>query len=484
MRLNNYITESVDQDIKKRWGQYTKTDNMIKNGVDILKKINSKGYDAYIVGGAVRDLIIGDKPHDIDISTNMPIKEIDKMFKTYDIGQSKDFGIVVVSQGGEQYEIAQFRSESDYSDGRHPDKVEIVSDFETDAGRRDLTINAMAVDKDGNIIDHFNGKKAIFDKVIQTVGNPNERFKEDKLRMMRACRFSSKLCFDIHPDTKDAIKSNKEGIKDISVERVKDELVKMASQSGDKFAQGIITLDEVGILDIILPEITRLKGFKETVKFHPEAYEGSGTGSPFDHTMQALRRNKVADPIINLAILFHDVGKGVTHRLRSDGVRHSYFGHAEKAKDIIDDIAKRLKLSNKEKDSIIFAALNHMKLFKGTEMKPSKVIKLVKDENWEVLKAVSYCDDSCRTGMFDKNVFNDTIDNMEQISKKWGDKVTSQVVKVVDGKHVMKLTGMRQGKELGDIIKKVTELVLDNGIKNQKDIDKLIMKVYDEQFSK
>jgi len=480
MRYRKYLNESVEKDIKKRWSKYIKSDNMIKNGVDILNKINSKGYDAYIVGGAVRDLILGDKPHDIDISTNMPIDELDKIFKTYDIGKSKDFGIVVVNQGGEQFEIAQFRSESDYSDGRHPDKVEIVSDFKTDAGRRDLTINAMAVDKDGNIIDHFNGKNAIFDKIIKTVGNPHERFKEDKLRMMRACRFSSKLCFNIDTDTKDAIIANKEGIKDISIERVKDELVKMASQSGDKFAQGILTLDEVGILDIILPELTKLKGFKETLKWHPEAYENGGTGSPFEHTMAALRKNKVADPIINLAILFHDIGKGVTHKLRSDGVRHSYFGHDKEGADIIKDIAKRLKLSNKERDSILFSAINHMKLFKGNEMKPSKIIKLVNDENWEVLKAVSYCDDSCRTGMFNKKTFDATISNMEKITKKWGDKVTSKVVKVIDGNHVMKLTGLRQGKELGDLIKKVTELVLDNGIKNQNDIDALIVKVYND----
>jgi len=480
MRLKKYINENIDKNIKKRWSEYIKSDSMIKNGVDILNKINSYGYDAYIVGGAVRDLILGDKPHDIDISTNMPIDELNKIFKTYDIGKSKDFGIVVINQGGEQFEIAQFRSESDYSDGRHPDKVKIVKDFKTDAGRRDLTINAMAVDKEGNIIDHFNGKNAIFDKIIKTVGNPNERFKEDKLRMMRACRFSSKLCFDIDPDTKNAIKSNKEGINDISIERVKDELIKMATQTGDKFADAILTLDEVGILDIILPELTKLKEFKETLKWHPEAYENGGKGTPFDHTIAALKKNKIVDPIINLSILFHDVGKGITHRLRADGIRHSYFGHDKEGADIINNIAKRLKLSNKERDSIMFAAINHMKLFRGTEMKPSKIIKLVNDKNWNVLKAVSYCDDSCRTGMFNKKTFNDSISNMEKIAKKWGDKVSSQTIKIIDGKHVMKITGMKQGKELGDLIKNVTDIILNKGIKNQKDIDDIIMKYYEK----
>lgn len=479
MKFKQFLQESEDKEIKQRWNDYIKSDPMIKNGVDILKKINSKGYDAYIVGGAVRDLILGIKPHDIDISTNMPIDELNKLFKTYDIGKSKDFGIVTVNQGGYQYEIAQFRSESDYSDGRHPDKVNIVSDFKTDASRRDLSINAMAIDKDGNIIDHFEGKKAIKDKIIQTVGNPNDRFKEDHLRMMRACRFSAKYCFTLDPETENAIKQNKESIKNIAIERVKDELVKMASQSGEKFADAILTLDRVGILDIILPELTKLKNFKETLKWHPEAYE-QGKGTPFDHTIAALKQNKIADPIINLAVLFHDIGKGVTHKLRSDGIRHSYFGHAEEAKDIIDTIAKRLKLTNKEKNAIIFAAMNHMKLFKGSGMKPSKIIKLVNDENWEVLKQVSYCDDSCRTGLFDKKTFDDTINNMEKITAKWGDKLSKKKIKIIDGNHVMKLTGLKPGKEVGMIIKKVTDEVLNKGIKDQKEINKLIMKVYNE----
>jgi tRNA nucleotidyltransferase/poly(A) polymerase len=296
--------------------------------------------------------------------------------------------------------------------------------------------------------------------------------------MMRACRFSSKYCFVLDPETKDAIKSKKEGIKDIAIERIKDELIKMASQSGDKFANAILTLDEVGILDIILPELTKLKDFQETLHFHPEAYEDGGKGTPFDHTIKALRRNKVADPIINLGVLLHDVGKGVTHRLRSDGVRHSYFQLDKKGAEIIKDIAKRLKLTNKERDAIMFAAINHMKLFKGGEMKPSKIVKLVNDENWEVLKQVSYCDDSCRTGLFDKKTFDATIKNMEKIAKQWGDKMSQKKIKIIDGNRVMKLTGLKPGKEVGQIIKKVTDEVINKGIKDQKQIDDLIVKTY------
>ncbi len=477
MKFQKYLTETDDKEIKQRWNQYLQKNSMLKNGVDILNKINSYGYDAYIVGGGVRDIILGKEPHDIDISTNMPIEKLDTIFKTYDIGKSKDFGIVVVNQGGFQYEIAQFRSEKDYSDGRRPDHVEIVKDFKTDAARRDLTINAMAIDGEGNIIDHFNGKKAIKDKIIKTVGNPYDRFKEDKLRMMRACRFSSKFCFMIDPDTKKAIKDNKFGIKDIAIERVKDELVKMASLSGDKFANAITTLDEVGILDIILPEITKLKEFKETPKHHPEAYI-DGEGSTYDHTLAALRKNKLQDPIINLSILFHDIGKQLTYKKIGD--KHTYYGHAQEGVELIDNIAKRLKLTNKEKDAIMFSMVNHMKLFKGNVMKPNKILKLVGDGNWGVLKQVSYCDDSCRIGLFDKKVFDDTINNMEKISKKWSDKLNDKKIKIIDGNKVMKLTGMKPSKSVGLVIKKVTDIIINKGIKDQKEIDKYIMRVYNE----
>ncbi len=375
-----------------------------------------------------------------------------------------------------KYKIVEYSNE--YT-GRHPTSVKFNVPFKTDASRRDLTINAMAVDADGNIIDHFNGRKAIKDKIIKTVGNPNDRFKEDSLRMLRMVRFSSKMGFDIDVDTKQSAIKNKEGIKDLSPERIKDELVKMASQSGDKFANAITTLDEVGILDIILPEITKLKSFKETQKHHPEAYE-QGKGTVFDHTLAALRQNKIADPIINLGVLFHDIGKQLTYKWNDDKNSHSYHGHAKEGKELIDTIAKRLKLSNKEKDAILFSMINHMKMFKGHVMKPSKIIKLVKDENWFVLKQVSYCDDSCRTGMFDKKTFDDTINNMEKISSKWSSKLKGSSIKIIDGRHVMKLTGMKQGKELGMLIKKITELILDQGIRDQRDIDALIMKVYKE----
>jgi len=475
-RLSQHITENSDD--KKRWITYLKTNAMLKAGVKILNDINKKGYKAYIVGGSVRDLFLDKEPHDIDIATNCPIDILDKMYKTYDIGKSKDFGIVVVKSGSYSFEIAQFRTDGTYSDGRRPDSVKICQDFKGDASRRDFCFNAMGIDADGNIVDYFDGKKDIKNKVVRTVGNPHDRFEEDRLRMMRAVRFSGKLGFDIEPKTKEAIKQNVHKLKDLSPERIKDELFKMASQSGNKFADTLAILDEVGMLGIILPELMKLKDFREVEEFHPEAYTSGGKGTPFDHVMAALRKNQIADPLINMSILLHDIGKGTTYA-NIDG-KHTFHGHAEEAKDLIDTIAKRLKLPNKEKDAILFAAVNHMKMHSALDMKPSKIIALVKDENWELLKAVSMCDDSCRGILFNKRRFDDVIDGMEKITKKWGDKTAGTVVKVIDGQRVMQLTGLKPSKQVGDIIKQVTDIAINTNIKSDKELDKLVLQIYGE----
>lgn len=471
MRLTDYLTEeAVD---KKRWKEYLAKVPMLRSAIKVLTAIESKGYDAFIVGGGVRDIVIGTNLHDVDIATNMPMEELEKLYKTYDIGQSKDFGIVVIKVDGFDFEVAQFRLDGKYVDGRKPESVQIVQSFQGDASRRDFTFNAMGIDKEGNIIDYFDGRKDIKNKVIKTVGNPMDRFEEDALRMLRAVRFSSKLGFDIEPETKGAIKKMKGNVIKLSPERIRDELIKMASQKGSKFADAITMLDEVGILNIILPEIVKLKEFRDDPKWHPEEDE-SGV---FTHILQALRRNKADDPIINLSILFHDLGKGVTAKVKDNGW-NNFHGHASAAKDIVMTIAARLKLTNKQRDAIMFAALNHMKFHELMKMKPSKILELVYSEHWETLKAVAFCDDSCRMQMFDQKKWEERLKGVEEIEKKWGSKVANGAVKIVDGRRVIELTGLRPSKTVGEIIAKVTDEVLSRGIKDQKEIDDLIKKIY------
>jgi len=464
MSFDKFINEEANERV--RWETYTHGNPMLADALKVLHVINAHKFQAYIVGGAVRDIVLGKKPKDIDIATNMPMEIISKAFPgVYDIGKMKDFGLVVVKMGGHHFEVAQFRKDGTYSDGRRPDSVQICQTFEGDAARRDFCINAMGIDAEGNIIDYFDGMKDIKNKVIRTVGNPHDRFAEDYLRMMRVVRFGTRLGFNIHPDTKAAVKAHSSKITQISAERIKDELFKMASQSGDKFAKSLVELDDVGILSIILPEIAKMKDFQHNVEQHPE-------GGVFHHTLSALRQNKLEDPIVNLAILFHDLGKIVTYA-EKDG-RHTYYGHAEEGVALIEEIAKRLKMSNDEKDAIMFAMVNHMNFHSIGKMKPSKVLALLKHKNFEVLKAVAYADAASRTGLYTSAEWESVLSTLAAIETKWGSVTANRVGKMIDGQRVMSLTGLKPGKEIGHIIKLASEIIVNKGITSDAEIDQLI----------
>jgi len=475
LRLKHYLTEARQQ--LKDWQTYIRRNKELQAGVSILDKINKKGYKAYIVGGSVRDIILGNlKPHDIDIATNMPVDELSKMFKTYDIGKSRDFGIVVVKAGGFDFEVAQFRLDGKYADGRRPELVTVTGSFEADAGRRDFTINAMGLNAKGEIIDHFDGRKDIKNKVLRTVGDPLKRFGEDYLRMMRLARFKSKLDFDIEPKTKKAAQKLSPNIQGLSIERVREELLKSAAQSGEKFANYIETLAELKILKHILPEIMNLKWFRENLQHHPET-RGHG-GTVFSHVMAALKKSDTKDPIKNLAILLHDVGKGVTFAPQKTHGTPTYYRHAEKSIKLVDAIADRLKLSNKDRDAVIFAVGNHMKFHLILDMKPAKVAKLVNDDNWDVLAAVGKADEYSRGEAFKKaGEFEKIIDKAIKIKEKYGTKEVGKRLKLVDGKHVMAITGMKPGKPLGDVVRKTTEWIMNNDVSDKEKIDDYIRSI-------
>ncbi len=465
MKLQHYLLEQ--KEMLKDWNKYVKTNKMLQSAVKILQKINKKKYKAYIVGGAVRDIVLGMTPKDIDIATNMPMDELQKIWRVHDIGKSKDFGIVVVVEGGSRYEVAQFRTDGKYTDGRRPDKIGIAGSFEEDAARRDFTINAMGVDANGIIYDYFDGKKDIKNKVLRTVGDPKKRFGEDKLRMMRAARFSAAHEMDMDKATKKAAQSMASDVKNLPYERIKDELFKAAKLGGGKFAVYLQILDNLNILQHILPELITLKIMPHHPEDHPE-------GGVWDHTMAALRVSNTADPIKNLAILLHDVGKGVTFAVGTGkkAGKPTYYGHAEMGVKLMNTIAKRLKLSSKERASILFAIGNHMKFKDILKMRPGKVAKLVGDENWDVLLSVVRADTLSRGANFrHADTFEKTVDKAIKIKKKHGIESVNRRFQLVDGKRVMSVTGLKQGPKIGEIIRKTTEWILDNDVQGQTEID-------------
>lgn len=470
MKFLRYLNEAREQ--LKDWQSYIRRNKELQAGVSILNKINKAKFKAYIVGGSVRDIILGNlKPHDVDIATNMPIDQLNKLFKTYDIGKSKDFGIVTVKHGGHDFEIAQFRNDGTYFDGRRPESVTITGRFKEDVERRDFTINAMGINAKGEIVDYFDGKRDIKNKVLKTVGDPYKRFGEDYLRMMRLARFAAKLDFEVDKGTEKAAQKLAHNITGLAPERIKDELMKSASQSGEKFAEYIIKLDKLKLLKHILPEIVNLKWYRENLQHHPET-RGEG-GTVFSHVMQALKKSDTANPIKNLAILLHDIGKGVT--LTHEKGLPKYLGHAQKSVELVNTIADRLRMSNKERDALVFAVGNHMKFHKILDMRPSKIAKLVSDDNWDVLVAVGKADEYARGHMFKHaGEFEKIVDKAVKVKEKFGSKQVNKQIKLVDGKDVMRLTGLKPGPKVGKIITTVTAWIMDNNIEDKDQIEKKI----------
>ncbi len=400
-----------------------------------IEKLNPDS-EALIVGGAVRDLVMGKQPHDIDISTNVDIETLIDQFKSYDIGKSKSFGIVVIPFNGFQFEVAHYREDSGSSDHRRPDNVKLVKSFEKDSSRRDFTINSLGLNTKGEIVDYQNGLKDVKNKIISTVGLPKDRFIEDYLRILRGLRFSAGLGYKIEDNTKKAMKELAKFIPQISVERIKDELIKVASISGKALSNYITLLDEIGALQVLLPEIKSLQGIKHSKESHPE-------GDGWTHTLRALESIASNNPLVNLSVLFHDIGKSNTYGQKEDGTP-TYHGHEEQSTVMFENLAKRLKFSNEEIEAIKFAIANHMRAHKLDEMGKGKVLQLRQSPYWELLKQVMIADTLARgVSLID---LNNQLNSVEQTIKTFGEKqeFEKRMAKLITGNMII-----NKAKELG-----------------------------------
>lgn len=307
--------------------------------MEILKTLEDNGYEAYIVGGAVRDYIIGTTPHDYDITTNARPNEIKACFKkTFDTGI--EHGTVTALVDGEGYEITTYRGDGKYSDGRHPDTVEFKDNIIDDLARRDLTINAIALDSYGNIVDPFNGQSDIENGIIRCVGNPNDRFKEDALRMLRAVRFEAKLGYTLDFSVMKAIEDNAPLLCNVSAERIREEFSKMLLTPSPKKA--FLDAYVSGITREVLPEFDKMMECEQNTPSH---YANVGV-----HSLDTVEKTDM-DLTLRWSALLHDVGKPITKTVNNKGF-DSFVGHAEKSVEITRDIMNRLKFSNAEKREI------------------------------------------------------------------------------------------------------------------------------------
>jgi len=345
--------------------------------IEIIQVLRDRGHTAYFVGGCVRDRLLGGNPKDYDIATNARPDEIVRYFpRAEKVGAH--FGVMLVrGAAGVHVEVATFRSDHSYSDGRRPDRVEFETDPRQDVLRRDFTINALLEDPiTGEVFDYVGGRQDLWEKRVRAIGDPIRRFGEDRLRMLRAVRFAARLYFEIEEETFAAIRQLAPLIHEIAAERIRDELVRILTEGGAR--GGFELLDRSGLLAEILPEVKAMQGVAQPPQFHPE-------GDVWTHTLLMLGKLDRPSPTLAMGVLLHDIGKPPTFRVAE---RIRFDGHVEAGVEIGARILERLKFSRDDSDQILALISNHMRFKDVQNMRESTLKRFLRlprfDEHLEL----------------------------------------------------------------------------------------------------
>jgi tRNA nucleotidyltransferase/poly(A) polymerase len=342
--------------------------------ISILRTLHAAGHEAWLVGGCVRDELRGAVPKDFDIATDARPEQVEAIFpKT--IGVGKSFGVMLVLEGGEQFEVATFRAESGYTDGRRPDSV-TFGDAEADALRRDFTINGLFLNPVTNELrDWVGGEADLKAGVLRTIGDPAERFGEDHLRLLRAVRFAAQLDFQIEPATFAAVQQHAENINRVSAERIRDELLKLFRPP--HAARGLDLLRDSGLLAHVLPEMMLTIGCEQSPEYHPE-------GDVYKHIRLMLDKMPADAPAeLPWTILLHDIAKPATASVGEDGRIHNY-GHDKLGAEMAEVILVRLKFPRKQIDEIVFTVREHMHLAVAPKMRKAKLRRMLLRPTFEL----------------------------------------------------------------------------------------------------
>jgi poly(A) polymerase len=342
--------------------------------LNILRTLHAAGYEAWLVGGCVRDELRGVAPKDFDIATNALPEQVESLFpKT--IGVGKSFGVMLVLENDQQFEVATFRAESGYTDGRRPDTV-TFGDAEADALRRDFTINGLFLNPiTEELRDWVGGEADLKAGVLRTIGDPAERFGEDHLRLLRAVRFAAQLDFQIEPATFAAVQQHAEKINRVSAERIRDELLKLFRPP--HAARGLDLLRDSGLLAHVLPEMMFTIGCEQSPEYHPE-------GDVYKHIRLMLDSMAEDAPAeLPWTILLHDIAKPATAAVGEDGRIHNY-GHDKQGAEMAEVILERLKFPRKQIDAIVFTVLKHMNLAAAPKMRKAKLRRMLLRPTFEL----------------------------------------------------------------------------------------------------
>ena len=450
------------------------------NGATALRLLNEAGYEAYFVGGCVRDMLLAGETGlpgaegtgsvaamDIDITTNALPEEVKRVFagmRVIDTGL-KHGTVTVLLPGNEDcdgstyhiVEITTYRVESGYSDSRHPDSVSFTSSLTEDLARRDFTVNAIAMDADGSIIDPFGGMDDMKRRIIRTVGDPDERFREDALRIMRALRFASVLGFEIEGETEAALFRNSRMLRKISVERIFSELKKLVAGEN----AGPVIRKYVDVLGAVIPELSAMKGFQQHNEYH--RYD------VLEHcirAMEAVRTSEENRMYMKMAALLHDVGKPLTYSPDDTGRGH-FYGHAAKGREVAAEIMDRFKADNALSERVCLLIKYHDLIFQKDERLLKKWMNRFTPEVLFEILEIKRADNFATGNMSDelKKKFDEIEDMMRKILEQ--QQCFSLRDLAVKGSDIITL-GVEEGPKVGKLLDMLLEAVIDGRVKNDR----------------
>jgi tRNA nucleotidyltransferase/poly(A) polymerase len=447
---------------------------------EIVKRLQEAGFAAFWVGGCVRDFLLGREPQDFDIATDAKPAQVEKLFKkTIPVG--KKFGVIIVVEHGHQFQVATFRAEAEYRDGRRPEKV-VFANAEADASRRDFTVNGLFYDPlTEKIHDWVGGEKDLRAKIIRTIGAPEERFGEDHLRMLRAVRFAARLNFEIEPRTFSAIQRLAPKIKVISAERVREELVKLFGppesgapascrrvpenelQHAGKMpalpvvpaARGLVLLRESGLMEQVLPELSATIDCEQSPDFHPE-------GSVFNHIRLMLEKLPAgASESLPWTVLLHDIAKPVTaERDTATGAIH-FYGHEKVGADMAEKILQRLRFPKKQTEEIVACVRNHMQFKDVKQMRKATLRRLLLRETFPLELELHRLD--CLGSFGGLEHYDFLVEQAEELKHQ-----PTIRPPLLTGNDLIEL-GMKPGPKLGRLLEEIREKQLADELKTPRE---------------
>ena len=422
---------------------------------EIINKLEDAGFEAFAVGGCVRDAVLGRVPADWDITTSAMPEEVKALFhRTIDTGVQH--GTVTVMKDHVGYEVTTYRIDGEYEDARHPKEVSFTSNLVEDLKRRDFTINAMAYNDRAGLVDAFDGMGDLENKIIRCVGNSLDRFGEDALRMLRAVRFSAQLGFAIDEGTKSAITKLAPNLEKISAERIQVELVKLLTSDHPDYLR---VAYETGITAVVLPEFDACMSCEQNNPFHIYTVG--------EHTLQSLLHVE-NDKVLRLTMLFHDFGKPLTHSKNEDGIS-KFYGHPAVSSDMAREIMRRLKFDNDTTDKVKKLTAEHDRLIKNEPNRVRRAVSKIGKELFPYFLKVRRADIMAQNPEKQRERLTE-LEKLEGLYQEILEKDEAVSVKelAVDGKDLI-TSGVKQGKQIGEILSELLEIVLEEPEKNTKE---------------